>query len=134
MSKGKILQKLWNDLPKERQKRIKAGTERKIKEYRNLQDLRKTAGLTQTKVSEGLNIPQGNVSRLEKNSDMLLSTLQEYVKAVGGKLNLTVELPGTPPIVLSGLGDLIDNQIPQNATNLATQHAKNQNLFPEVEN
>jgi hypothetical protein len=53
-------------------------------------------------------MPQSNVSRLEKNSDMLLSTLQGYIAALGGKLSLTVELPNKPPIALTGLGDLID--------------------------
>ena len=54
-------------------------------------------------------MPQCNVSRLERSSDMLLSTLRSYVEAIGGKLNLTVELPNKPPIVLAGLGDLIDD-------------------------
>ncbi len=74
-----------------------------------LQGLRKEAGLTQARVSQVLEIPQSNVSRLEQNSDMLLSTLRSYVEAVGGKLNLTVELPDKPPITLVGFGDLIDS-------------------------
>ena len=108
MSKGSVLQKLWNDLPPERQQRIKERAATRIEEYRTLQELRKAAGLTQAKVSQKLSIPQSNVSRLEKNSDMLLSTLQSYVTALGGKLSLTVELPNKPPIALTGLGDLID--------------------------
>lgn len=108
MSKGSVLQKLWDDLPSERQQRIKVRAATRIDEYRTLQELRKAAGLTQAKVSQELSIPQSNVSRLEKNSDMLLSTLQGYVTALGGKLSLTVELPDKPPIALTGLGDLID--------------------------
>lgn len=109
MTKGKILQNIWDNLPEERKKNIEARTADRIEAYRNLQALRSAAGLTQAKVSEALNISQGNVSRLEKNSDMLLSTLQKYVEAIGGKLNLTVELPNHPPITLKGLGDLIDS-------------------------
>lgn len=92
----------------DRQQRIKARAAARIEEYRTLQALRQAAGLTQAKVSQELNMPQSNVSRLEKNSDMLLSTLQGYVAALGGKLSLTVELPNKPPIVLTGLGDLIE--------------------------
>ena len=108
MSKGKILQEIWDNLPEERRQGIEARAAEKIEAYRSLQALRSAAGLTQAKVSEELQMPQGNVSRLEKNSDMLLSTLQKYVEAIGGKLKLTVELPNQPPIDLTGLGDLID--------------------------
>lgn len=53
-------------------------------------------------------MPQSNVSRLEKGSDMLLSTLRQYVEAIGGKLDLTVELPNEPPIRLNVLSDLVN--------------------------
>lgn len=110
MTKGPILQTLWDDLPEERKQRIKAKTAELEVEYLTLQELRKKAGLTQARLSEGLNMPQPNLSRLEKNSDMLLSTLRSYVEAIGGRLSLTVELPNKPPINLAGLGDLIENQ------------------------
>lgn len=107
MSKGKLLQEIWDDLPEDRKQRIEAAASAEIESYRSLQELRKAAGITQAGVSEALGMPQGNVSRLEKNSDMLLSTLKGYVEGLGGKLNLTVELPGKAPIALEGLGDLI---------------------------
>ena len=72
----------------------------------------KSAGPIQAKVSDFLDMPQSNVSRLEKSSDMLISTLREYIEAVGGKLNLTIELPDKPPIVLAELSDLIDKPLP----------------------
>jgi transcriptional regulator with XRE-family HTH domain len=109
MTKGPILQKLWESLPDDRKDRVKARADELKAEYLTLQELRKKAGLTQESISEKLDMPQGNVSRLEKNSDMLLSTLRSYVEAMGGKLNLTVELPNRPPIALSGPGDLIVN-------------------------
>lgn len=111
MTKGPHLQKIWDELPEERKERIRARTEALQAEYLTLQELRKTAGLTQANVSKGLNMPQSNVSRLEKSADMLLSTLRGYVEAVGGKLHLTVELPNKPPITLSGLGDLMEPQL-----------------------
>lgn len=109
MTKGPILQEIWNNLPEERKQRIEVRTATLEAEYLTLQELRKTAGLTQASIADGLDMPQSNVSRLEKGSDMLLSTLRSYIEAVGGKLNLTVELPDKSPIVLSGLGDLMDN-------------------------
>ncbi|MGB7414831.1 MAG: XRE family transcriptional regulator [Thermosynechococcaceae cyanobacterium] len=108
MAKGPVLQEIWDDLSDERRERIQTRTDELEAESLTLQELRKTAGLTQASLSEDLQMPQSNVSRLEKSSDMLLSTLRSYIEAVGGTLNLTVELPDKPPILLSGLGDLLD--------------------------
>lgn len=109
MTKGPTLQKARGNPPGEQSESIKVHTEELKAEYRTLHELRKETGLTQIKVSKILDMPQSNVSRLEKNSDMLLSTLRTYVEAIGGKLNLTVEMPDKKPIVLGGLGDLVEN-------------------------
>lgn len=108
MTRGPALQEIWEKLPDERKRRIEAQAENLRAEYLTLRELRKAAGLTQVNLSETLDIPQSNISRLESNSDMLLSTLRGYVEAVGGELSLVVELPGKQPIVLSGFGDLLD--------------------------
>jgi transcriptional regulator with XRE-family HTH domain len=108
MTRGPVLQEMWDKLPDERKRRIAAQAENLRAEYLTLQELRKEAGLTQVSVSEILGIPQSNVSRLESSSDMLLSTLRSYVEAVGGKLNLVIELPDKQPIELGGFGDLLD--------------------------
>ncbi len=109
MTKGPLLQNIWDNLPEDRQQRITAHAELLEAQYLTLHKLRKTAGLTQANVSKTLNMPQSNVSRLEKSSDMLVSTLRSYIEAVGGKLNLTVELPDQPPVFLAGLSDLIED-------------------------
>ena len=41
--------------------------------------------------------------RLEKRSDLLLSTLRKTVEAMGGNLSLVAEFPDRPPVVLSGI-------------------------------
>lgn len=110
MTKGPNAQKFWDQFSPEQKKKIKEAAAQRIEEYRNLQELRKAAGLTQAVVSAVLDMPQSNVSRLEKNSDMLLSTLRGYVEALGGKLSLTVELPDMPSVPLTGLGDLISHE------------------------
>jgi len=108
MAKGQVLNSVWDSLSDERKARIQAHTDILETEYLSLQELRKTAGLTQARVSEGLNMPQSNVSRLEQSSDMLLSTLRGYIEAIGGKLNITVDLPNKPSITVKNLGDLIE--------------------------
>lgn len=106
MTKGKILSGIYDGLPEERRLDIEARSARKIEAIHGLQELRKLAGLTQAGLSDGLGLPQSNISRLEKNSDMLLSTLNNYVEALGGKLRLTVELPNSYPVELYGIGDI----------------------------
>ena len=70
----------------------------------NLRELRRLRKLTQTRLSKKLNIGQEGVSRIEKRTDLYLSTLRSYVEGVGGKLSLVVEFPDQPPVSLSGLG------------------------------
>lgn len=55
--------------------------------------LRQARQQTQTAVTEKLNVGQGAVSRIEKQSDILLSTLREYVGALGGQLELRAVFP-----------------------------------------
>jgi transcriptional regulator with XRE-family HTH domain len=69
-----------------------------------LRQARHAAGKTQTAIAERLNIGQDSVSRLEKRGDMLVSTLRDYVMAIGGKVRLVVEFEGHPPVELSSLG------------------------------
>jgi predicted XRE-type DNA-binding protein len=109
MTKGKILQSIWDNLSDERKERIQARTEELEVEYLTLQELRKAAGLTQAEISKNLEMPQSNVSRLERESDMLLSTLRNYIDAMGGSLVITVKLPNKPPVRLNMLSDLVDS-------------------------
>ena len=109
MTKGPQLQQIWDNLPEERKDRILKRAKELEAQYLTLQELRKQAGLTQAQVSQILEMPQSNVSRLEQNADMLLSTLRSYIEAIGGKLSLVVELPDKPPVTLVGFSDLLDS-------------------------
>jgi transcriptional regulator with XRE-family HTH domain len=73
-----------------------------------LQALRHALGQTQAKVAAELGVGQDTVSRYEKRADMLLSTLQQYVKAMGGKLSLIAEFPNRPPVRIKNLGEIND--------------------------
>jgi transcriptional regulator with XRE-family HTH domain len=67
--------------------------------------VRRLRKLTQAKLSKKLKIGQEGVSRIEKRTDLYISTLRSYVEGVGGKLKLVVELPDRSPVILSGLGE-----------------------------
>jgi DNA-binding XRE family transcriptional regulator len=89
----------------ESQQRIAQMTAQLIAEELNLREVRRLRKLTQARLSKKLKIGQEGVSRIEKRTDLYISTLRSYVEGVGGKLKLVVELPDRPPIILSGLGE-----------------------------
>jgi transcriptional regulator with XRE-family HTH domain len=74
-------------------------------EEMTLQELRQARKLTQVRMAKTLGITQDGVSRLEKRSDLLLSTLRKAVEAMGGNLSLVAEFPDRAPVVLSGITD-----------------------------
>jgi hypothetical protein len=84
---------------------IEQRTAELIAEELTLREIRRARKLTQARLSKKLKIGQEGVSRIEKRSDLYISTLRSYVEGVGGKLKLVVELPDRPPVILSGLGE-----------------------------
>jgi len=65
---------------------------RLIKEL-SLQELRKARELTQTSIAAELEIAQGDVSKLERRTDMYISTLANYLHAVGAELEIRAVFP-----------------------------------------
>jgi transcriptional regulator with XRE-family HTH domain len=56
----------------------------------SLREVRKDLGRTQVQVATEAGMSQGDLSRLERRNDHLLSTLQRYAAALGGELEVTV--------------------------------------------
>ena len=84
-------------------------------ELATLKDLRKAAEQTQEDLAAALGVGQDTISRLEKRSDMLLSTLRHYVESMGGKLELVAQFPNRPPVVIDHLG-VVRSSIPQSTS------------------
>lgn len=59
-----------------------------MRDVLKLAALRSEAGLTQEDVAERLEVTQSNVSRIEHEDDVYLSTLSDYVTALGGHLEV----------------------------------------------
>lgn len=59
----------------------------------SLEQLRLKRGVTQVQMAKRLGKAQSTIARIEKNRDNLLSTLEAYVEALGGKLSFDVEFP-----------------------------------------
>jgi hypothetical protein len=78
----------WNDLKHKSSPEVRATLKREAHdefERTGFGKLCQACHQTQVAITERLKIPQGAVSRMEKRSDLLLSTLREYVGALGGK-------------------------------------------------
>lgn len=83
--------------------------ERDVRRYYDLHELalrlaevRKQLGVTQTRLADQLEVSQANVSRIEKERDLKLSTIDGYVAALGGRLELRAVFPDDDPVVLAG--------------------------------
>ena len=48
-----------------------------------------------------MGVEQDNASRLERHADLLLSTLDSDVAAIGGKLRLVAEFPNQHPVAIA---------------------------------
>jgi len=102
---ARTLEEVVASLPKKQQKRIEKQFKEMKAEYLALQDLRKAMELTQEQVAAELNMKQGNLSRLEKRSDLMISTLRKYIEAMGGRLNIVAEFPDRPPVNILGFSE-----------------------------
>jgi DNA-binding XRE family transcriptional regulator len=103
---GKGLNDFLGTLSPADRERAEARGAELIAEEMTLRSLRQAHDLTQERMAELLGVKQENVSRLERRTDLLLSTMASYVEAMGGRLRLVAEFPGQKPVVIKALGEI----------------------------
>jgi len=107
---GRTIDQVIAKLPKARRARISKKAHLMAKEMiayaDSLSMVRRAVSKTQNQIGEDLGLPQNAVSQLESRSDLLLSTLRRYVKALGADLDLVVRLKDGSRIVLESLGEV----------------------------
>jgi predicted transcriptional regulator len=98
----------WNEIKKESK-----ATPEQVEQARQelarsivLHEMRTAMGYTQTQLAEVLGMSQSGISRLEGQTDMLLSTLRSYVEALGGKLELVAEF-NNDRYVISAIDEVV---------------------------
>jgi transcriptional regulator with XRE-family HTH domain len=114
---GRTLDEAIDMLPPDRRANVEARAAELIAEELSLQELRKAMRLTQAELAKRLGVRQDTISRAEQRADMLLSTLQGYVEAIGGRLALVAELPNRPPVRIKGFSVLADESAELDETN-----------------
>jgi len=78
---------LLEAMPADRQRKIEERF-RKSLEAMPLDQVRKAQEMTQLQLAEVLGVSQGEVSKIEHRSDIRISTLAEYIEAMGGRLEI----------------------------------------------
>jgi len=58
-----------------------------------LQELRQARGLSQKALAEALHVQQPSIAKLEKRTDMYISTLRGHIEAMGGELDVIARFP-----------------------------------------
>lgn len=77
----------------------------------SLAELRRARAMTQEQLAEDLHIGQASVAKLERRTDMYLSTLRRFVEAMGGELDIVVRFPDQPQVRLRGIGELAEETV-----------------------
>ena len=103
---GRTREDIMAGLPKDRRKRIEARAAELHAEVDGLKALRLLAERSQDQIAQSLGVKQPSVLKIERQTDLYLSTLRRFVEAAGGTLELRVKLPGKGVLHLTGLGEL----------------------------
>ena len=103
---GRSLEDVLAALPAERRARVEERSAELHTEIEGLKALRKLAQRSQEQVAQSLGVKQPGIAKIERQTDLYLSTLRRFVEAAGGTLELRVSLPGKGVMSLTGLGEL----------------------------
>ncbi|HCV02080.1 MAG: transcriptional regulator [Gammaproteobacteria bacterium] len=87
------LQQELDSLSTKDQEKIDQRYQELREEYLSLQEIRIHRKFTQKDLASLLGIEQANVSRTERRKDLKISTLSEYIEALGGELQINAVFP-----------------------------------------
>jgi hypothetical protein len=110
---GRTLDEMLQTLPEAKRAAVQRRADELIAEELSLRDLRRALDLTQSDIAKRLKKGQDMVSRIEQRDDLLLSTLQGYVKSLGGELELICRFKNRAAVrVKTGASEQSDSRRP----------------------
>lgn len=74
-----------------------------------LAELRRARAMTQIQLAESLGTSQSEVSRIERQADMVLSTLRDFIEGLGGELVVLARFPEEQWAEIT-IGDLVGSE------------------------
>jgi DNA-binding XRE family transcriptional regulator len=84
--------KLEEKMSPESRARVDKAVQKALREL-PLDELRNARGLSQKMLAEALGIQQPAIAKMEKRTDMYISTLRSHIEAMGGHLEITAHFP-----------------------------------------
>ena len=75
-----------------------------------LNELRQARGLSQKMLAEVLHVQQPSIAKIEKRTDMYISTLRSHIEAMGGQLEVVARSPDGA-VKISNFADLGSNAV-----------------------
>lgn len=84
----------WADL----KKKMSPGAQREVEERvsrtaRHLDEIRRARGMTQVTLASAMGVSQAQITKVEHQADLYVSTLRRFVEAMGGELELVARFP-----------------------------------------
>jgi len=70
-----------------------------------MHQLRRARELSQEQLAKALHVKQGSVSKLERRTDLYISTLRRYIEAMGGDLEIRANFPDGS-VAITSLGEI----------------------------
>lgn len=89
---AKKFSELWNKMSSQAQSKAE-GKAQALLEEMPLNELRRALGLSQKALAEKLHVQQPSIAKMERRTDMYISTLREHIKAMGGELEVVARFP-----------------------------------------
>ena len=101
---AKKFSELRTQMSPEAQARVEAKAQAMLAEM-PLNELRQARGLSQKMLADVLHVQQPSIAKLEKRTDMYLSTLRSHIEAMGGQLEVVARFPDGA-VKISNFSDL----------------------------
>lgn len=115
---AKKFQNLRRKMSPERQAKVQAKT-KALLDAMPMQQLRRARELSQEQLAQALDVKQGSVSKLERRTDLYISTLRRYIEAMGGDLELRANFPDGS-VAITSLGEIAESESSDDAPVHAT--------------
>ena len=99
-------------LPESEQESIASRTRELSEEEATLRQLREARFQSQQELAGKLGVKQAAVSKLERRTDMYVSTLRSFIEAMGGQLEIVARFPDRPPVHIRQFETLDGETVP----------------------
>lgn len=84
----------WADLKKKTSPKAQQEVEERVKRtVRHLDEIRRARGMTQVTLASAMGVSQAQITKVEHQADLYVSTLRRFVEAMGGELELVARFP-----------------------------------------